>query len=169
MASTGPPWRGSSPGRGSPRAPGRSPAAARPPGRPGELAAARRRPGPLVLLRGVGDVALHAAEDDPVERSHRPPVELPQQAAGVEPRLLPEHGATLLVVLDGEVEPGETGQPHLGAEPEQPLVVHLLDAPPVDGVADPQVVLVAPAAPQPRASADHVEPAAHAPGRGPGV
>jgi hypothetical protein len=53
---------------------------------------------------------------------------------------LPEQRAALVVGIDDElVEPGQSGQSHLGAQPEQVLVLDVLDPPPVEGVADGQV------------------------------
>src|SRR5690606_40217532 len=53
----------------------------------------------------------------------------------------------------------------LGAEPEQPPLLDLLDAPEVDGLADADVLAVAPPAPEPRPADELVEHAAHAPQR----
>jgi len=38
--------------------------------------------------------------------------------------------------FDLQLEPGQAGQPHLGAQPQQPRTLDLLDAPPVQGIAD---------------------------------
>ena len=107
-----------------------------------------------------------------MERHDGPPVQLAQQTPRVEPRLLPEDAATLLVLLHGQVEPRQPRQPHLGPQPQElPVrsIDDLLDPPPVDGVADPQVVRVAPASQQPGAAAEDVEPAADLPGQRPRV
>ena len=40
------------------------------------------------------------------------------------------------VAAHAQLQPGEAGQPHLGAQPQQPLRFDLLDAPEVERLAD---------------------------------
>ena len=64
-----------------------------------------------------------------------------------------------------ELEPGQPGQPHLGAQPQQLARVALLDPPEVDGLADVDPVRVPPTAPQPDPADEPVEQAADPPGQ----
>ena len=57
-------------------------------------------------------------------------------------------GGRVVVRLDAQLEPREPGQPHLGAQPQQPSGPDLLDAPEVHRVVDEQPRGVAAPAPQ---------------------
>ena len=63
---------------------------------------------PSGSVDGVSDVALHAAEDDAVEGLDRPPVEVAGQAVRVEQGALPEDGVAGRVLVDDQLEPGQT-------------------------------------------------------------
>ena len=97
-----------------------------------------RADGALELLRRSRDVAEHPAEDDAVERRDRPPVERDRRArAGGRS---PAGGSTVAPVSGPgstrQLQPGQAGQLHLRAQPQQRPGSIVLDPPEVQGVAD---------------------------------
>ena len=76
-----------------------------------------------------------------VEGRDAPPVEVAQQAVRVEQRPLAVAGAPAppgVVRLGVHLQPGQTRQPHLRAQPQQTAGLDLLDPPEVQRVAHPQ-------------------------------
>ena len=118
-------------------------------------------------LGRLGDVSLHAAEDDTVKGADCRPVDVPEQTPRVKQRPLTEDGPVLVVGVDDELEPGEARQSHLRAQTQQVHVVDLLDPPPVKGVPDGQVEGVAATAAQPWAAEEAVKQTAGPPAQSP--
>ena len=94
---------------------------------------------------------------------------MPGQTVGVEDRALGEPRAAALAGLHGELQPREAGHLHLGSQAKQAWGNALLDAPEVDGVADDEVIGVAPPAAQAHAPDQAVEEATDLPEEGRGV
>jgi hypothetical protein len=68
----------------------------------------------------------------------------------VEQRPLREDRLAGVARAHRQLEPRVARQPHLGTQPEQPRLVDLLHAPPVQRLPDVEVVGMAPTAPQAR-------------------
>src|SRR5947208_15079330 len=83
--------------------------------------------------RSRGDVARHATEHPPVERRDGPPVEMAGETARLEDGALRVRRPGAIGV-DVQVQPRDTGQPHLRAQPAQVSRPDLAVAPEVDGV-----------------------------------
>src|SRR5581483_8142777 len=101
-------------------------------------------------------------EDATVQRVERIPVCEPDHPARIKDRRLANMRA-VMPRRDFELQPEPTGDLHLGSEPEQSSGLETLDAPEVDGVADLQVDVIAPTAPQAHAAAGRVEQTAEQP------
>ena len=64
---------------------------------------------------------------------------VPAQARRVQERPPPEQGPSLVVGVDDELEPGEAGRWHLGAQMLPVGVLDVLDPPPVQGLSGEEV------------------------------
>jgi hypothetical protein len=88
------------------------------------------------------------------------PVEVAGQAPGMEERPLTEHGPAgrpAVVGIDDQLEPGQPGQTHLGAQAQQVIFLDILDPPPFQGISDGQVERVAATTAQSRPAEEAVE------------
>ena len=98
-----------------------------------------------------------------MERPERVPVQQPEQPGGIEDGCLRDDRAAVLVRRHLELQPGAAGYLHLGAEPQQPVLLERLDAPEIDRIAHPEACRVTAAPAQSRAADENIEQAAQPP------
>src|SRR5690348_18512178 len=82
-------------------------------------------------VRSLDDPTRHAAEDGIMERSDRPPIELPDQTARFEERRHTK-ARSRNDGLNGELEPRTPGKPHRRPQTKQCIRLQRLDAPEID-------------------------------------
>jgi len=98
---------------------------------------------PTEALRCLRHVALHAAEDDAMEGENQPPVEMSGDTSWVKQCPLEEDGAIAIAiaiavavavigVTDAQLEPGESWEPHLCSQAQEPTLINLFHPPPVE-------------------------------------
>src|SRR2546430_4284533 len=114
-------------------------------------------------LGGCGDVTEHPAEYHAVERRYGSPVRVSGEPARLEDSPLAVGGHAVMVSADRHFEPGQAGQLHLRAQPQQRSWRDGLHPPEIQRVADEQVPRITPSAPQPDAAGEPVEQPAYCP------
>ena len=124
-------------------------------------ASPHRRSGHAGRRRG-GDVVQHGPEHRAVERPHAPPVEVAAESVRHEDGPLAQP-RSVADAVERELEPRETGQLHLGPQPEQPIALDRLHAPEVHRLADGETVGMAASPPQPDTPDHPVHEAARRP------
>ena len=100
--------------------------------------------GPIVR-NGSADAAEHAGEDELMQGIQRVPIRQPKQADGIKDRSLPHDRGTVFFG-NFKFQPSSARYFHFRLQPQQAILFKRFDSPEVQGIADPNLLIVSPAA-----------------------